>query len=63
MPTFIVQVREVHIQMKRITATSPDEACKRVHDGQGEDIDNSLEYSHTLSPETWTVDMIEPSSS
>ncbi|HEY8864592.1 MAG TPA: hypothetical protein VIO37_10530 [Candidatus Dormibacteraeota bacterium] len=54
--TFWVAVREVHIQQVAIDATSPEEAIAKVRDGQGAYLDNAIEYSHCLDPETWTVE-------
>jgi hypothetical protein len=54
--TFIVYVREVHVQQVRIQAESKEEAVKKVEEGDGEFLNNALEYSHSLEPETWTVE-------
>ncbi len=56
MPKYIVCVREVHIQMVEVEADSEESAKKAVQDGGGDFLDNALEYSHTLDPETWTVE-------
>lgn len=53
---YMVNMREVHIQPVRVEASSEEEAKERVKDGEGEYVDNALEYSHTLSSEYWTVD-------
>lgn len=53
---YTVNVREVHIQPTSIMASSPEDAIKRVADGEGEIIDNALEYSHTLDRDKWTVE-------
>ncbi len=60
MKTYCVLVREVHIQVKHVAAFSEDDAITRVSNGEGHDIDNGLEYSHTLPPETWTVESGSP---
>jgi hypothetical protein len=52
---YIVQIREVHIQEVLIEAESEQEAINKVADGDGQYLDNSLEYSHTLPRETFTV--------
>ena len=39
-----------------IEAGSEEEAIKLVSKGEGVFLDNSLEYSHTLDPDTWTVE-------
>lgn len=53
---YYVNVREVYIQTYRVHATTPDEAMRAVASGDGELMENSFEYSHTLDPEFWTVD-------
>lgn len=54
---FIVMVREVHIQMVEVDgATSETDAIKRVSQGEGSAIDNTLEFSHRLNAETWTAE-------
>lgn len=54
--TFIVNVREVHIQPFRVEAETRQEAIEIVADGGGDLMEGCLEYSHTLDPDTWTVD-------
>lgn len=44
MKEFIVQRYEVWSQQIRVEATSAADAINRVRDGQGDDVDNSLEY-------------------
>ena len=56
MPEYRVKVREVHVQDVIVTADSPEEATAKVQEGEGLYVDNSLEYSHTLDPDTWTVE-------
>lgn len=60
MPEFDVFVREVHVQTVRIKARTPEEAIRKVADGQGRYVDNACEYSYTLdpyaSPNAWTVE-------
>lgn len=56
MKTYCVLVREVHVNPKQVTASSEADALKQVSNGEGHDLDNGLEYSHTLPPETWTVE-------
>jgi hypothetical protein len=53
---YTVAVREVHIQLVEVEAESASEAKIRVAKGEGDFLDNSLEYSHSLDPDTWTVD-------
>lgn len=49
-------VREVHVQPIQVMAVSEQDAIKRVREGEGELIPDSLEYSHALDPEYWTVE-------
>lgn len=53
---YIVSRREVHIQMVSVEAESKEEAIEKVAEGEGEMMDNTLEYSHSLDPEYWTVE-------
>ena len=54
--TFLVSVREVHVQQVRIEAKSQSDAIVKVAGGKGEFIDNSLEFSHACDADTWTVE-------
>lgn len=56
---YLVTVREVHTQVVRIDAVDPDAAKAVVRDGGGEYLDGTLEYSHTLDCDTWTVEQID----
>jgi hypothetical protein len=56
---YLVSVREVHIQMVEVEAESPEDAKEKVAEGEGRYLDNALEYSHSLEPDTWTVDSDE----
>lgn len=57
MKTYIVEVPEVHYQKVRVNADSPEQARQKVSDGEGDYLNNALEYSHTLDNlETWNVD-------
>ncbi len=56
---YLVTVREVHTQMVRVDAVDPDAAKAVVRDGGGEYLDGTLEYSHTLDCDTWTVEQID----
>ena len=60
MKKYIVCVREVWIQMLKVEAESDSEAIEIVERGGGKEIENMLEYSHTLDSEYWTVDKDEP---
>ena len=57
----IVTVREVHTQMVQVDAVDPDAAKAVVCSGGGEYLDNTLEYSHTLDCDTWTVQQVDGS--
>jgi hypothetical protein len=54
--TFLVSVREVHVQQFRVEAETENEALIKVSSGDGECLDNALEYSHSLDTDTWTVE-------
>jgi calcineurin-like phosphoesterase len=51
-----VLVREVWIQEFEVEATSEVDAKDRVVDGRATIVDGSLEFSHSLDQETWTVE-------
>ena len=53
---FIVNVREVHIQPVAIDALNSQDAINQVRQGAGDYDKYPCEYSHTLNPDTWTVD-------
>ena len=59
MREFIVNVREVHIQMVRIGAKDKEEAKEKVVAGEGDYLDDTLEYSHTLDSDYWTVEEVK----
>lgn len=57
MKTYIVNVQEVHIQQVEIQAKNKKQAIEKVLDGEGDYVDNSLEYDHTLdNSEEWVVE-------
>jgi hypothetical protein len=56
MSKFIVFVREVHTQGYGAEAENEEEAKKLVFDLKGDLLEDRFEYSHTLNPETWTVE-------
>lgn len=39
-----------------IDADTPEAAIALVADGDGDEIEGAGEYSHTLDPDTWTVE-------
>lgn len=51
--------REVWTQLVEVEAESEQDALIAVSRGQGQDIDNTLEYSHDMSIEYWTVESDE----
>ena len=53
---FIVNVREVHVQPVAVIALNREDAIKRVEQGAGDYDKYPGEYSHTLNPQTWTVE-------
>lgn len=44
MPTFEIEQYELHTMTFRVEASTEAEALKRLFDGDGEAVDNSLEY-------------------
>lgn len=56
MPKYLVDVREVWTQTVEIEAPGPEEAIAAVQEGGGDYLDDSLEYSHTLDSDGWTVE-------
>ncbi len=54
MKTYIVEVREVHVQRVRIDATNESSAMNLVSRGNGAYLDG-LEYSETLGRQRWIV--------
>lgn len=54
MPIYNVLVREVHISHMKVTADDEKQAVEKVKKGAGEEC--TLEYSHTLDPEYWSVE-------
>lgn len=59
MAKYIINVREVWVQMISIEANSKEEALDLVCQGKGEEIDDTLEFSHLMDKEYWTVDKDE----
>lgn len=55
---YIVSVKEVYIESLKVKASSKKEAIKKIENGEGEFINDSLQFSHTLSPRNWTVQQI-----
>ena len=52
--TYIVGIREVHVNLVEVEAESPEEATAAAADGAGDYLD--LEFSHTLDTDEWTVE-------
>ena len=44
MPTFEIEQYELHTQTYRVEASTEAEAIKRLFDGDGEAVDNGLDY-------------------
>lgn len=53
---FKVSIPEVHYQDVIIDATDEKEALEFVRKGEGEPINNSLEYSHTSENENYHIE-------
>jgi hypothetical protein len=58
MDKFVVCVREVYIQGYAVDAMDEGEAISKVVDGEGDPVGLLPQYSHTLDPETWTVERV-----
>jgi hypothetical protein len=56
MPRFIVEKREVWTQMVEVDAPDAETAKQLVDHGDGMILDNTLEYSHDMATEYWTVE-------
>lgn len=57
--SFIVSVREVHIQPYQVLAETPEEAIELVENCEGDILDANFEFSHTLDSDTWTVEEVQ----
>jgi hypothetical protein len=55
MPKYNVMIREVHVSHRTVEAEDEKEAIEQAGGGT----ETYLEYSHTLDPDTWTVEKIE----
>ncbi len=53
---YIVYVPEVHFQAVQVFADSPADARAKVKEGEGQYLENSLEYSRTIDDVDWTVE-------
>lgn len=53
MPTFIVGVKEVHVQEVVIEAESEEDAIFMVENGEGEN--GKCEYDYTLDSDEWVI--------
>ena len=58
MPKYLVGRREVHISYCEVEANDPDEARYKVAN-LTDDVEETdfFEYSHTLDPDTWSVEV------
>jgi hypothetical protein len=56
MKQYIVRRREIWVSCVKIDADSTDEAKQLVYAGEGEELDDLLEYSHTLDTNSWDVE-------
>lgn len=57
MPKFRVIRREIHVQGVLVEAGTPEQAVEIVREGGGELDEAHFEYSHTMSPDSWTVEV------
>ena len=53
MKTMIVEIREVHVVSRKVSAATVQAGIQAAKDGEGEEL--MVEYSHTLPSESWTV--------
>lgn len=58
MKKYHVLVREIWIQKVEIEAENAGEAIEKVADGDGEYLDNALEYADTMASDTWTAEEV-----
>ncbi len=54
-----VTIREVWTSQIHVEAKSGEHATRLVSYGEGDEVDNSLEFSHRLGSETWTAEVVE----
>ena len=54
MPKYKVLIREVHVSHRIVEAKDEKDAIEEAGGGE----ETYLEYSHTLDPDTWTVEEI-----
>lgn len=52
--TFIIGVREVHVQPVKVEARDYKEAVRKIENGEGVCLEDRFSYSHTLDSEYWT---------
>ena len=52
---FHVVIREVYIQTVEIEAKNEKDAIEKVETDGGEYLPDTLEYSHTLGSDCWTI--------
>ena len=53
-------MREVYTRMIEVEARDDREAIEKVEAGIGDELPNTLEYSHRLPTDAWTVDKNTP---
>lgn len=59
MAKYVVYVRETWVQGVSIEAANKGEAIAEVLEGNGENIEDSFEYSDTRLESEWTVDEVK----
>jgi len=59
MSIYTVVKREVWTQMVEVEAGSDSEAIQAVSNGEGTEVELTLEYSHDMPVDAWTVDKAE----
>jgi hypothetical protein len=58
MPKYIVTIKEVYNQPWEVEANSEAEALEKAADGDGEILDDCLEFSYALDSDRWEVELI-----
>lgn len=56
MADYLVKTKEVHSQLIRINAKSKKDAIAKVKNGEGQMLENSLDYLYTLDTDEWEVE-------
>lgn len=52
---YTVYTREIYVVPVRVEAYNPDDAIERVQDGDGDQLDDKMEYLETVTSQLWSV--------